>query len=141
MNINDAELIKPTRRCPVARFENLALAKELNLQIAGFGKPQSEDDAAVLQLLHLRLEEALGGVQRPAQGFLPGSLKPATLRPAGQEGWAEEVRRYRKHEERLGTITDSTKRLDFVEQFGVEHQPILNNRHEKRAWLRIVRDL
>lgn len=135
------ELTKTTRRCPIPRIEDLAAAKDLNQQVAGFGKPQSDDDAAMLQLLHLKLETALGGVQRPSQGFLAGSLKPATLRPAGHEGWQEEVRRYRKHEERLATCDDATKRKAFISQFGLEHQPILNNRHEKRAWLRIVRDL
>lgn len=142
MNINDAELIKPTRRCPIPRFENLALAKGLNQQIVAFGKPATEDDAAVLQLLHLRLEEALGGVQRPSRGFLERTLKPATLRPEGHKGWQLELERYAKHEDRLGSVVDDPeKRKAFIHQFGLEHQPILNNRHEKRAWLRIVRDL
>jgi hypothetical protein len=140
MSIEQSTYVKPTRRCPVARLEDLNAAKEINLQIVAFGKPQSEEDATMLQLLHLKLETALGGVTRPGRGFLQGTLKPATMRPAGAKGWALEVERYREHEERL-TGTPETKRRDFVKQFGLEHEPILNNRHEKRAWLCIVRDL
>lgn len=142
MNIENAELTTATRRCPIPRYQNLATAKELNAQLVElYRNPRpTEDEQAVRDLLHLRLEEALGGVARPAAGLLPATVKPATLRPEGPKGWALEVERYREHEQRRLKVEDG-KFESFVKQFGYEHEPILNNRHEKRAWLRIVEGL
>jgi hypothetical protein len=147
-----AEYTETTRRCPVKRLQNLENAKAINDAIVNAaplvhvyrGKHTSEElPQEAWDLMHLKLEEALGGVTRPAQGFLPETLKPGPMRPDGEKGWALEVERFREHERRALKASDGdpNKLQAFHQQFGLEHQPILNNHHDKRAWARIVRDL
>lgn len=129
-----------TRRCPIAMNMDLESAKQANEQIADLSKDKNTPEIVLAQL-HLSLETALGGVARPARGFLPDTVKPATLRAQGAKGWQYEADQYRSHARQLLAITDPVKRRAFVAQRGLEYQPILNNRHEKRAWLRIVEGL
>lgn len=131
-----------TRRTPVTLVQDLDVAKETNALLVDVTR-EKDTPQAVLLNLHLGLEAALGGVARPARGFLEGTLKPATLRAQGVEGWKHEVRQWHQHQVRAieASGEDPAKRLAFVQQFGLEHTPILNNRHDKRAWRRISRDL
>jgi hypothetical protein len=132
-----------TRRCPIAMNIDLEAAKATNDQLVELSRPSEKTPQLVLDQLHLALETALGGVARPGRGYLPETVKPATLRPAGAEGWKLEVTKYREHQKRLEKAVgkDPEKLKDFANQFGLEYRPILNNRQERRAWRRISRDL
>lgn len=130
-----------TRRCPIAMNMDLESAKQANAQLAELTREKSADETQqlVIDQLHLSLEMALGGVARPARGFLPEGFRPATGRPESQKGWQFEIDKASSHEQRMSTIQDPEKLKAFVGQFGLGHEPILNNRHEKRAWAKISR--